>query len=1707
MKNKKTKAKTLQNVFKFSLILTVATVLAGCPKKRDASLPDDVKSDVYEISLFGNADVNSNYSIQKADSATSSAKSIVNSAKRSTKGSKILNTEEAQTISGDEVSVPARIRFMFENLPLTNQNTTKFNITFTVDKKNITAYKIVANTSELNAIEKSIAMTATEAQILTKMMKSSKAQLKNLAADLKAATADRKQILAGSKAGIVLVPMFKYEIASYGILERTKNELKEETAVLRLKETDWSQATHIQIKSTSDARKTIGMDAELVKTLNQLFDEKKLDKQLTTAGALAQDLKIGLKFLADNTPVVTKLSASKLLIYEITTLEKLTETQRRIYQADGSGGNVVSCQDVELKSTIQTTDNNCVVVLVATVPVAYKKLELKLTDTNGSTSSTVEALDVPKSQSLGLVEIKENSAADQKEVTGLLDPDSSIKISDLQGEFLFRRTFEDAATSFLGQTGTSGDMNIVKFEIEDDRVVVRNQMSLIQYTGQGAKDREEVMSIPAKYYRVTTKDAHGSDLVLRGTEETTKDKANYVKLIWTENRIPDSTSPLAFYGAGSCFKATAQNKVTHTDMRLAKDGVLNFSIARSHTVDPGCATNKTVNSYYWAGMSQFNFNLLERISFVRHKTDAVNNTDKQWTPNISHIAQEAFNFGVFTKADLTNDQNVLANRDGSEKYMPMIHDLRQGKKMRWYLGGINDKTATSPERRQLLVDSTKQVVEEWNRTFRYAFRGTSLERQEDYIELIIEEPGKETGRLGDLDKNYIWLNEIPADNGLLGVAQPAPNPRSGVIESANVIVYTGNTYDSNRNWMKMTEMARQYEKQVDAVKAQILKEAKESKTIVDGKDQKVIEQNAAGAQADTVQKATQRIAKNNAYLKNLVKYFDLDKNQIKKTIQGLTMHSAHEASQRALDKNAFSDSAAKNKIQLPTNATTFSKKLTELALDRKLVASDKELELRVNDLFLSQSDLSNDVKSLLTKRQQMLSMLVNFERSMKHRPGCFQYSRGEINDAALPSDVDASGKPLSAQEYAKQYAIALQKNFKQSVMTTLSHELGHAFGLQHNFRASTDKANFEFPGEKTGRNYSSVMDYMLDIEQHYAGPGPYDAHAIRAAYTGYVELSDESMKDMQTMLAIQNAGIKVIEVKSDANAAIRQKLIHMNDVPKLIGKNSFVHFRKDTLNISGILKFYEQCNDMGTYDSIMCNRFDLGSSATEIVKNKIQDYNRNYINRGYVYDRIQFNWPEKIQLITRNIGIMSEIRAFLDETIKTAFFGAGRPKAVTDAIMQDQIEATLTGYRFFHELIRTPDSGASFANLPSRYLAYPYQYQANEIDSQGKLTGKKVTKDDIKIIERRSLYDLSMTRDKMDTLGINYDKLFAINFLMQTSSPFAGDDRRMGFISYKDFEQFFLGVTDPRASLTIGTVLDVLAETLQAGFFDPNGKLVSTGLSVESSRFMGAQTALAAVIGLNESKWKTFDPFAESFKVGRAFISQAPKDRLVVTRLGQNQSNSDSTVYYAPQNATAAEVLIRMAARADVLIQNKAALYKLFDDMLTADLANQKEQADAHAQKIVEKMRELNKLEAIMPQALDQADAKSNFVVQIDAVRKILLAQMNLFSGLKAELEEASLAKIDATVQTVLVKLKEAKQENDKLSALPLVAFAQNFLVEKSKSLKVELKTKEVIAGETIVSLMMDGRKLETDHEKIVDSLEQLSQFSRMVDSDLLITK
>jgi Met-zincin len=1657
--------KLKMNEIKFGYyFLTLFLLITSCTKSRKAELAEDDAPNVYEISFFGQPQAETAYEARYETNEESAQL-------------KVLDNSESAVINESDVNVPERIKFMFKNLPIVNKKTGIIKITFSVDKNNITAYKVVSNISELTLLEKSLSISLAEAQLMS--IKHSQDQLasKKVFAEQKKAALEREQIKSGLKKGVLLVPLFKYEIAGYGIIERVKNELKENTSQLRLKETDWENATHIKISSKIDARKSIGLDAQNIKIIENLYNEELLENRVSTAQQLSVALKVGLKFIPDQAQVITKLSADSLLVYEISNLSQLNSDQLRVYREGDAGGQFIKCNDETFRNAIDSKADDCVTILVASVPISYKQVDLSVVSPDGSTNSTVSLKNVTKLQGTGLVHIEENSAAKQLNVMGLLDPNSSIKISDLQGEFLFRRTFEDAATSFLGRTGTSGDMAIVKFELEEDRIVIRNQVSLIKYTGQGAKDREEVMSFPVRYFKIDKTDSFGTKLVVNTKSSTTKDKADYLMIDWTQNQIPDTTSPLAFFDDGSCFISTASQKIVDTEMKIREKGVLSFSISSSHTVNPSCATIKDVNSAYWANMYQLNFNIKERISFRKYDSSQ----EVQVAKNISPMAQEAFNFGVFTLADKVNDNGILVNSDGSEKYMPMIHDLRNGRVLKWYLGGINNSTATDPERRQLLVEAAEQVVKEWNQTFSYSFKGTPLERESGkYLELIIEEPGQETGRLGDLDKNYIWFNEIPADNGLLGVAQPAANPRTGTIESANVIVYTGNAFENTNYWIKMTELSRNYEKQLDTVKAELVAELKKQEA-PEAEIQATPATPGVEGQSGVTnsnQKALQSVNKviiaNKNGARSLIKALGLESQKIKSLLAG-KMNSNRAIK---LSKNLKMDALAKGgniiKQSLPSSSLSESDQLvmslTNLMKDSKFKNNDRELERRINDLFLAKSNLSQSVRAALNTRQRILDVSLRFDKATMSRPGCTQYTRNDVNDIALNLDSDPKKN--------------MMLNFKINVMSTLSHELGHAFGLLHNFKGSVDKDNFEFPGENTGRNYSSIMDYTPDVDQFYSGPGPYDAHAIRAAYTNTVEVSSALLASEQFKKIVNQKLVTLI----DSNK------ISIDDYLKITNEKSLVHLTKNSINPKDLLKFYEQCSDGGIRESILCAQFDIGSSATEIIKNKIADYNRSYITRNYIHNRILFGQQQEIQVISRNIRLFSEIRSFLDETIRTAIMGAGQSQAKNQQILNDLVESSVVGYRFFQELIRTPttNQNASLANLKSRLVPVKYTYlDADNKEVQG-----------IKLLEARAEGNIMKSAEKIDTIGIGLDKIFALDFLMATTDASTELMGQMS-VSYKIFEQIALGVEKPQDSLIVTTLSEILSHQLSSGFFAPNGELISLDEKLNVSLNLESRAAISSILDLMQSQQGEFDAFAETFKIGTAYAAQAPTDRLVVAAPSKSLSNSNTIVYFALQNDTGAGKLIREAASNSVLIKNKTELYQLMQAILANDLKPETiQKADQAAAELANALRALNTDGLLMTQELDAETSPLNFEAQVKVMRQFFKQQLQNYSKIKTVLQTATPENEEALLQQVVALLGKIKSQNEPLDAVKSLAFAQGFLINFFKTDKILISgdAKKEITGDVIMQASMTGDLSESKYDQTLQVLNKLSVYTNILD-------
>lgn len=177
----------------------------------------------------------------------------------------------------------------------------------------------------------------------------------------------------------------------------------------------------------------------------------------------------------------------------------------------------------------------------------------------------------------------------------------------------------------------------------------------------------------------------------------------------------------------------------------------------------------------------------------------------------------------------------------------------------------------------------------------------------------------------------------------------------------------------------------------------------------------------------------------------------------------------------------------------------------------------------------------------------------------------------------------------------------------QKIQSTLVHELGHNFGLRHNFRASTDEINF-LPKEKTKTpdvvQSSSVMDYPYFSADRLIMPAPYDIAAIRYGYGNKVQVTDET-----------TGASKIVTI--DETMSLKKQ------------------------NLVSKLKNYKFCTDEDAPSELsadtrkidpLCNRHDAGVTADLVVDNLIESYQRTILRYNFRMNKAQAILPQGLEI-------------------------------------------------------------------------------------------------------------------------------------------------------------------------------------------------------------------------------------------------------------------------------------------------------------------------------------------------------------------------------------------------------------------------------------------------------------------------------------------
>lgn len=277
-----------------------------------------------------------------------------------------------------------------------------------------------------------------------------------------------------------------------------------------------------------------------------------------------------------------------------------------------------------------------------------------------------------------------------------------------------------------------------------------------------------------------------------------------------------------------------------------------------------------------------------------------------------------------------------------------------------------------------------------------------------------------------------------------------------------------------------------------------------------------------------------------------------------------------------------------------------------------------------------------------------ISHMIAKEKFYSQRSACFFHGHDDIPFIRLTYQL----KEKSFQE---------RVNFikAQIFEATLKHELGHTFGLRHNFKGAYDALNYSpsFWGVNTNDfrmrdglsdeelRSSSIMDYHMRFNGDFSGLGLYDYAALLAGYAGKIEIFDTTTEDFVPRSFISNLSLmnyKDLPYLFSGPAAHQKLLNHYQLVKdRYLRGDKTAHMQIESLGlVPKPQNFYQRrlvnvedltrqmfasifwdhaerdiqvpygfCTD-GQVNSndLACQPFIYGSSASEIIKHAINDY-------------------------------------------------------------------------------------------------------------------------------------------------------------------------------------------------------------------------------------------------------------------------------------------------------------------------------------------------------------------------------------------------------------------------------------------------------------------------------------------------------------------
>ena len=653
-------------------------------------------------------------------------------------------------------------------------------------------------------------------------------------------------------------------------------------------------------------------------------------------------------------------------------------------------------------------------------------------------------------------------------------------------------------------------------------------------------------------------------------EETNKISENKTKP-WNQRRYmrvnwgAPSNSLSKFASTLETTQTTEENTTLVEDPKI-ENGHLSFLVETSVKGDDG---------YTFVFPMSVSTSQAYRITYRTHLLEVKPNDFKPLPYSLKDF--EKFGY-FFTQQNFSDPRGML---DKNVHLFANVHNVCEAggvgscatNQIRWVLN------KGFPEKYKAMA---RRTIAEWNETFKAA-----LNRKNDVV--VLDETTE--AEISDPSQNILALYPSRTKSGLLGVAQWISNPETGELKGVRATVYGDGIESVVASVDDMISLLTSNDPLADITRT---KAFGESSTSIQG-GLKAIKSFIANRKVLGYDKSrVSPVANASAPLMLRTLLSTLPSSPEKQSIRAATLAEKTKDIFALKVTSLIQDDESMKHVAFPK--TTGGITIPNLNGVEKMVFSGAKT---ANDKAKSMHDAERGI-----------------------------HGTDLVEDAAVRYLYNLVKKGKTAKDLENERAQIEEDIAQLTFYTTALHEMGHAFGLRHNFAGSADSAHYapEYlailkdiaaKGEKSAFKMedldpyasSSIMDYGRDFYSQKAGLGPYDKAAIKYAY----------------------------------NRSI------------------------DKVNDPVVKENFKFCTDHMVDDDILCRRFDKGANVTEVTQATIDLYNTRYPLMHYRRGRVSANnssaWGSPGLLFNSLMTRMfTPVRQVMDELIyrmQTAEPGTG----------------------------------------------------------------------------------------------------------------------------------------------------------------------------------------------------------------------------------------------------------------------------------------------------------------------------------------------------------------------------------------------------------------------------------------------------------------